>query len=493
MWRRPPRYLGLIGWDRWQSRSDASAKKIDALDELVADAFSFVFLDRGPSLLAQLQHKPHVEGLVALNLRHFIHERQARHDPLGRRVYKVLHDALCEAESLGEIHRPTRDGRLRDGDLLTFRPGAATTSEIDASAIERSVTTWCDRLVPSLVETGGVGYVKLLAEVRSLVGELDDSGVSVFRLRDLRRPLARDLRARWRALTELAFTMKESNRPTFEEREHFEALAAQVERHLDDSDERPRIRQLMISIWRLLVTGSDDRSPSVGVDDLFDERAPSQRTVASALGVSRSRVQTAFSRLRVIVRRSRAELASRRGPLRDATGLALPTAPSVPLDPSDMRRDLARRALEVAARARAERRGVALEARRPGEVFVARGAEESLCEWAVLERDEAEGRVLVVPADTSGLAGPRDLRVHAQEPGGALTLRCRFARWIEATRLVEVPSRRLGPETVSAARELARGAGDASEMDDAADDHSLDPDLREWLDRVALEADGLRD
>ncbi len=82
LWLLPPSYLGVDGWGHW---TESAGGRADALDELVADCYSFNFVQRIVSLRAQLQVKPNIEGLIYLNVGHFVHELQQRNDPLGTR------------------------------------------------------------------------------------------------------------------------------------------------------------------------------------------------------------------------------------------------------------------------------------------------------------------------------------------------------------------------------------------------------------------------
>src|SRR5436309_14649242 len=84
LWNAPPDYLGVYGSEGWE----------DALEELLAECYAFVFVDRLRALQAQLRVKPNVDGLVFLNVRHFLHERQKEHDPVGSQVFEVLQSAV---------------------------------------------------------------------------------------------------------------------------------------------------------------------------------------------------------------------------------------------------------------------------------------------------------------------------------------------------------------------------------------------------------------
>ncbi|MES1245070.1 MAG: hypothetical protein ABUT39_25930, partial [Acidobacteriota bacterium] len=81
LWQSPPCYLGAYGWESWDAEEGTGAGRAQgALGELVADCYAFIFVDRLQSLKRQLLDKPDIDGLVLLNIRHFLHERQRVHD-----------------------------------------------------------------------------------------------------------------------------------------------------------------------------------------------------------------------------------------------------------------------------------------------------------------------------------------------------------------------------------------------------------------------------
>jgi hypothetical protein len=95
LWSLPPACLGIYGCTTWADP--------EAVEELVADCFVFIFVERFRSLKAQLRYKPNVEGLIVRNVRNFLHETQRRHDPVGYRVFTVLRSAVRDALSAGEL------------------------------------------------------------------------------------------------------------------------------------------------------------------------------------------------------------------------------------------------------------------------------------------------------------------------------------------------------------------------------------------------------
>src|SRR5262249_51174965 len=64
LWHHPPAYLGICAAD-WRGGPEDDG----ALDELVAECYGFIFVDRLERLRAQLAQKPNIEGLVLLNVR----------------------------------------------------------------------------------------------------------------------------------------------------------------------------------------------------------------------------------------------------------------------------------------------------------------------------------------------------------------------------------------------------------------------------------------
>lgn len=155
---------------------------------------------------------------------------------------------------------------------------------------------------------------------------------------------------------------------------------------------------------------------------------------------------------------------------------------------------LAGQARERSARLTAmldRRRGLPAE---PGDLFVLAATADLPVEWAVLERRaEARGSVLVVPADSNPLVGTADVEVREGNPGGPLSLRCRFGLWLDA--LLFDPRLRSGvltPETVAEAldrcRQVELGALEPSPL---AEEVDVDPEYMDWIREVPERARAL--
>ena len=117
LWSLPPACLGIYGCETWDDP--------DAVEELVADCFVFVFVERFRSLKAQLRYKPNIEGLIVRNVRNFLHETQRRHDPVGFRVFTMLRSAVRGALSAGELQVIAGNPSLRHDTVLAFRLGVS--------------------------------------------------------------------------------------------------------------------------------------------------------------------------------------------------------------------------------------------------------------------------------------------------------------------------------------------------------------------------------
>ncbi|MEM8996007.1 MAG: hypothetical protein AAGF23_14570, partial [Acidobacteriota bacterium] len=108
LWLGPPRFVGLVGADRWTA---------EALDELTSDALIHL-LGRIRRLHHHLQVKANVDGLVELEVGHFLHACQRRADPLGYRLYSVVHEAVHLAVELDRLSVVDGDPRITNQTLL---------------------------------------------------------------------------------------------------------------------------------------------------------------------------------------------------------------------------------------------------------------------------------------------------------------------------------------------------------------------------------------
>jgi hypothetical protein len=269
LWESPPHYLGVCGWERWDSEAPPGpgpARAQSALGELVADGYAFIFVDRLQSLKRHLEEKPDLDGLVLLNVRHLLHERQKVHDPLGFRVFELVQAAVEEAVAAGALHVLAGDRKIRN-----------------------------DTLMPDLVTAQTRRLAVVVRRLRSLLLELPGQGIEAFRLRDLLDPLKRDARGRWAALTPAPLQDPGPLDDTGESGRSLEDLARRVTASIELLEADPRTRTQLRTLWHHLWRqhGAEER----------ETRLPSHRQLGQRLSIPRERLPALFDLLRQIVPR----------------------------------------------------------------------------------------------------------------------------------------------------------------------------------------------
>lgn len=323
LWESPPSYLGAYGWERWDSEEPdprapggvPSGGQVSALGELVADCYAFVFVDRLQSIKRHLQDKPDINGLVLLNVRHFLHERQRAHDPLGFHVFEMLQAAVEEAISCGALHVLAGDRKVRNDTLLGFDPAAEPLPT--APDLEPIVTRWNNELMPALIAARGRQQPPVVRQLRGCLLELPRLGVEAFRFKDLLDPLKRDARARWAVLLEdeekgsVASSPNAAQVPasvpagsTVESRRSFQHLTRYVSAAIERM-EPGRTRTQLAALWHYLQRQHDDEGEEAGHDfsESTGESPSSYRQLGQRLNIPRERLPALFALLRQLVPR----------------------------------------------------------------------------------------------------------------------------------------------------------------------------------------------
>jgi hypothetical protein len=320
LWQSPPCYLGAYGWERWDSEapgadprepgSSARDAQVSPLGELVADCYAFIFVDRLQSLKRPLEDKPDIDGLVLLNVRHFLHERQREHDPLGFRIFELLHTAIEEAVSSGALSVLAGDRKIRNDTLLGFGPATelpSTPSPLEQ--LEPIVLRWNDALMPALITARSRQQVTVVQQLRDLLLELPRRGIEVFRFKDLLDPLKRDARGRWAALlgeeekgsVALSPDAVQVSSPVppgsaVESRQSFEHLTRSVSTSIERLEADSRTRTQLTALWHYLWRQH-------GEEEEAGKRPPSYRQLGQHLNIPRERLPGLFTLLRQLVQR----------------------------------------------------------------------------------------------------------------------------------------------------------------------------------------------
>lgn len=310
LWDGPPSYLGVYGYGRWSGDSTGGSA---ALEELLADCYSHIFIRRLGGLRTQLKVKPNIEGLVFRGIRNFLHDTQRKHDPFGFRVFEILRAAVREALAAGELHVLAGDSRIRNDTVLTFSPGADP-GDLPDDDLEDIVRGWNDTLLPDLVTAHGKARRRLIAVLQSLLSRLPGDGVDGFVFKRLIEPLKNDARARWSALWDtaegetaleagdgelLAVVRLIQPDTSVEERDSFEKLAGCMAESLDRLEEPARTRSYLSTLWEYLRTyaaGPDAGQPpaATAAPDAGADRVPSARKLAKLLRIPRDRMSELF-------------------------------------------------------------------------------------------------------------------------------------------------------------------------------------------------------
>ena len=192
LWRAPPSHLGLVGSD-WSE---------GGLDELVTEAYTFIFLRRITGLRNQQRLKGDIRPLVWLNVGHLLTELQRKADPLGYRVFGRLRDAIRSMLDQGRVFALGLDAkdRIRNDTVISFREGLAPLTP--ARELEEPVRRWNDVLLPKLVTAEGHAVPKVVRHLAEKVLTLAGDGVAAFCFGDLITLLKADVRGRWRGIWE---------------------------------------------------------------------------------------------------------------------------------------------------------------------------------------------------------------------------------------------------------------------------------------------------
>src|SRR6185436_14333623 len=308
LWQSPPCYLGAYGWESWDSEApqgSGASRAQGALGELVADCYAFIFVDQLQSLKRHLQDKPDIDGLVLLNIRHFLHERQREHDPLGFRIFELLQAAVEDAISYGALYVLAGDRKIRNDTLLGFHPAAELPPA--PADLEQIVLRWNDELMPGLITARTRQQAAVVRQLRERLLELPRRGIEAFRFKDLLDPFKRDARGRWAALLGEGETAAPSSEAVqappsvlpesaVESRQSFEHLTRCVSTSIDSMEADPRTRTQLMTLWHYLWRQHGEEGQEA-------VRLPSYRQLGQRLKISRERLPVLFALLRQLVPR----------------------------------------------------------------------------------------------------------------------------------------------------------------------------------------------
>lgn len=313
LWNAPPRHVGVLARS-WRER--------DALDELVSDAYVYLFLDRLKSLIDQARVRDSIDGLVVWHVRHFLTKRQRQADPLGYRIYLRLRAAVEKLLECGRlfIHgltggdngknggkggRNSTPPKVHNASVLAFsqRPTAVA----DIRQLEGPVAEWNNHLMPDLVLANRRGVPQVVERLSGEMAGLPGHGVSAFRFQHLAKALKDDARQRWQALWDTdRDTAPEDAEPGAEvvpisrpdetpDLPRFRAKVLECVEHAIAVVRQPKRQRDLWTVWTFL------RSARLDTDQ--PSELPSHSETGRLLGLPRIRVSQILDQLKELVLR----------------------------------------------------------------------------------------------------------------------------------------------------------------------------------------------
>jgi hypothetical protein len=301
LWDQPPAFLG---YDEFRNWADAFADG-DAVADPTLDCYLEAVVRRYDSLADQLRKKDNIDGLIYLNVKRFILERQKKHDPIGYSAFKNLEAVLEKMAADKQVSAEQRvEGRLRNESLVLFPSGERIASR---EQLEEALSTgpqW-DQALPRQVKIGEGAQRLLLASLTTL----PEAGVAAFRLGDLvnvlkdrvrhihaqrNRPSDSEVVPETRtnqSICELIRIVRPD--PGYEEgRENLQHLLRRMRNAIDLLDAQERTR-----------TGLRHLLDELSCHAETDEEIPSWAELSRRLGVRRTTLWDHLERLRELAKR----------------------------------------------------------------------------------------------------------------------------------------------------------------------------------------------
>ena len=201
LWDLSPSLLGVFGWRSWRADTPVydgpSATTRDALDELVADCYTYNFVDRFRTYRVQHEKgmKDQVARLFQRNVRHFVGEEQRRNDPLGYRVFELLRKALRHASVTGCVF-VLKEGPIGSDTVFGFAADGDP-SELHDVRLAEIVRSWSAELMPALVTSREEEESAVVCRLQELVMALEGQDVQAFAFSHVVRLLKSEALERW--------------------------------------------------------------------------------------------------------------------------------------------------------------------------------------------------------------------------------------------------------------------------------------------------------
>ncbi len=483
LWEASPSYLGIYGDSRWED---------DLLEDLVLSCYEFIFVRRLEGLVRNLEAGSNVDGLVFLDIRHFLHETQKRHDPLGYRVFDLLRAAVQQLVTRKTLFVIDGDSRLRNHTLLAFSSWCLP-EEVPETDLEPIVQAWNEDLLPDLVTAWNrEGVTQRLAE---RIVSLESEGIPGFRFGDVLGPLKADVRARWLAIATAGLETQSLDglitdgrwlRPdlSFEERRRFDRLLRCTEDGLTEVGKGDRTREYLRRLLLFLQTWATEEDPETqrssqaslepwAQSGTIPEGLPSDTRLGEILGIPRARIPGLKAMIGELLHACRGEL--------DRPTGSDPGQASSRRDDAQFRRESLFRATERAlTELRMDtitRSTPALSGPNAGDLYLLR-PDLYPGQWAIID---AEGdRVRVAPLDDFSPIGRHDTTLGGRASGRRV--RAHRMRWLP--RDTFTGARRAGRLEPEDLERIRQHSGSGSDPGAPIGDVDQTTAYRDWMARL---------
>ncbi|HYU33844.1 MAG TPA: hypothetical protein VEW48_16955 [Thermoanaerobaculia bacterium] len=318
-----PQWLGIYGFRGWWD----AAGRGGPFEDLLADAYRYVFVERFAALKAQTLAKANIEGVVLASVRHFLHDRQRLHDRLGARLFEVLSVAVRRAVAHGDLTVAAGSEKIGSSTVLAIGERASSTDPAGPERLAAIVRRWNDELLPDLVTASRADKRRLIDELARRLAGLELAGIAAFRFGDLITPLKADVRQRWAALLAPAEEeppddedargfrrLRRSFEPTPETQliaaDRFAKLIDCADRAIEASPGSERTRDYLRRVLLFLraFATDEDEGPAEEGGGGDEDRLPSFRRLAEHLKIPRERFRELMDTLKSFLERCRERL-----------------------------------------------------------------------------------------------------------------------------------------------------------------------------------------
>ncbi|MCK5716116.1 MAG: hypothetical protein KAH77_01405 [Thiomargarita sp.] len=188
LWNAPPKYLGYLYFESWVK---ADPRNPDPLHDIAVDCYFFI-CTRISSLRKQLKIKENIDGLISLDIAHFITERQQKPDPEGYAIGSNVKKTISHLIEVGKIQCV---GKLNKNTILTF----SNTNTIEPSDKQdlwdniRKKKNWCNVRL-GLLSKNEKAQETAQDELSEILEQLPNADIMSFRYYDLLTCLKNDAR-----------------------------------------------------------------------------------------------------------------------------------------------------------------------------------------------------------------------------------------------------------------------------------------------------------